>query len=288
MVGLISQLANGVLLGGLYAVMALGLTTMFGVMRIVNFAYGTLFMLGAYVAYVVQSDLGQSFFVSLLAAMLVLFVLGTLLELGAFNPLRKSEERTVLLGLGIMLAGRGLLISHFGSDNKTLDSGVDGNVSFSGGVIVKERLFAFVLALLLLAVVALLVTRSPLGRTMRAVADDPDRASLLGISHRPVYAITFGAATALSAAAACLLAPTWQVSPTMDNPALLIGFAIVIVGGMGSMIGSTIAGILTGIVVSLGEAYVSQALAPAMPFLLLILVLVVRPEGLMGKKVRVA
>jgi len=278
-VGLISQLANGVLLGGLYAVMALGLTTMFGVMRIVNFAYGMLFMLGAYVAYVVQSDLGQSFFVSLLASMVVLFVLGTL---------RKSEERTVLLGLGLLLAGRGLLISHFGSDNKTLNSGVSGNVSFSGGVIAKERLFAFALALLLLAVVAVLVTRSSLGRTMRAVADDPGRAALLGISHRPVYAITFGAATALSAAAACLLAPSWQVSPTMDNPALLIGFAIVIVGGMGSMVGSTIAGILTGIVVSLGEAYISQALAPAMPFLLLILVLVVRPQGLFGQKVRVA
>lgn len=288
MSGLVSQLANGVLLGGLYAVMALGLTTMFGVMRIVNFAYGMLFMLGAYVAYVAQSDLGLPFFLSLLAAMAVMFTIGTLLELGAFNPLRRSEERTVLLGLGIMLAGRGLLIAHFGSDNKLLDSGVNGNIGFSGGVIAKERLFAFLLALILLAIVALLVTKTGMGRVMRAVADDPQRAALLGISHRPVYAITFGAATALSAAAACLLAPTWQVSPTMDSPALLIGFAVVIVGGLGSMIGSTLAGLLTGVLVTLGEAYFSQALAPAMPFLLLIVVLVLKPEGLLGKKVRVA
>ena len=288
MSGLILQLANGILLGGLYAVMALGLTTMFGVMRIVNFAYGMLFMVGAYVAYVVQSDLHQSYYVAVLAAMVVLFGLGVLLELGAFNVLRRSEERTVLLGLGLMLVGRALVLLAFGSDNKLLDDGITGHVAFSSGVIANDRLVAFGSALVLLAVVAVLVVRTPIGRTMRAVADDPVRAALLGISHRPVYAITFGAATALSAAAACLLAPSWQVSPTMDQPALLIGFAIVIVGGMGSMVGSSVAGLLTGIVVVLGQTYVSQALAPAMPFLLLIVVLLVRPQGLLGTRARVA
>lgn len=282
------QLINGVLLGGMYALMALGLTWMFGVMRIVNFAYGVLFMLGAYIAYVLQSDAGLPFLAATLGSIAIMFVVGVVLEIAAFGPLRLSEERTVLLGLGLALLGRGLIISHFGSDNKILGSGVEGRINLAGGVLTTERLLTFGLAIALALAAGIIVTRTPAGRVMRAVADDPVRASLLGIARRPVYAITFGAATAVSAGSACLLATSWQVGPTIDSSALLISFAVVVIGGMGSMPGALVAGILTGVVVTLGESFVSQAFAPAMPFALLLLVLLFRPQGLLGKEVRTA
>lgn len=288
MAQLISQLADGLLLGALYALMALGLTTMFGVMRITNFAYGVLFMLGAYVGYVIERNFHQTFVVALVVSMAVMFIIGMVIEVGLFNWLRKSEERTILAGLGLMLLGEGLIVMGFGSANKLLNSGINGSVNFSGGAIANDQIFASGLAVVLLIGAAVVVKKTPAGRMMRSVADDPNRASLLGISQRWVYMFTFGAATALSAGAACLLATWWQVSPTMDSPALLLGFVIVIIGGMGSMVGSIIAGLGIGVIFTLFQTYVSQSFAPAVPYLLLLVLLIVRPQGILGKKQRSA
>jgi branched-chain amino acid transport system permease protein len=288
MAGLLLQVINGVMLGGLYALTALGLTALFGVMRIVNFAYGTLFMLGGYVGYLVQTTFNTPFIVTILVAMAVMFVIGAGLELVAFRPLRTSEERTILLGLGIMSLGSALVITAFGSDNKLLPSGVTGRFESGAVVVTYDRIVAVALAAVIILTVAAIVKFSPAGRIVRAVAADPVRAGLLGISSAPVYTITFGVATALSAGAACLLATSWQVTPTIDNSALLISFVVVIVGGIGSIAGTLVAGVLVGVLTTLGEVYISQALAPAMPFVVLILVLLLRPQGLFGREARIA
>jgi len=288
MAGLVLQLINGVLLGGLYALTALGLTAQFGVMRIVNFAYGTLFMVGGYAGWVIQSTLHTPYVLTVVIAMAIMFVIGTGLEFVAFRPLRASEERTILLGLGIMSLGPALIILTFGSANQLLPSGVTGLFESGPIVVAYERIATVALAAVLILAVAAFVKFTPAGRAVRAVADDPVRAGLLGISPKPVYNITFGVTTALSGGAACLLATSWQVTPTIDSAALLISFVVVIVGGIGSIAGTLVAGVLIGVLTTLGQVYVSQALAPAAPFAALILILLLRPQGLFGRKTRAA
>lgn len=282
------QALNGLLLGGMFALMALGLTVMFGVMHIVNFAYGTLYMAGAYVAYAFSSRLGLPFFAALTTAFAVLVLIGIVVESVAFRPLRMSEERTLLLGLGLLLLGRGAIIAAFGSQNHSLGIPLAGRVTIGSVVVSQQRVLTFAVSLGLFVLVWLAVSRTRAGRVMRAVAANPERAELLGVNRRLAYGLTFGVSTGIAAVAACLLSTSFSVTPTIDDQALLISFTIVILGGLGSIPGALVGGMLVGLLNTLGTQYLSQTFAPAYPYLLLLVVLLLRPQGIFGRRSRLA
>lgn len=281
------QLINGILLGGMYALMALGLTLMFGVMKIANFAYGTLYMVGGYVAYVASMWFGLGFFPALAVTFIVMFGFGAALEVSAFSPVRESEERTIVLGLGLLLLGRGLVIRAFGSQTFYLNLPVNGRINWGSLVLSQERLFTFGMAVVLVVAVWLLISRTRVGSIVRAVSDNAERALTLGISRKRVYLTVFGLSTGLAAVAASLLSVSFGIVPTTDNRALITSFTIIILGGMGSTTGALVGGLLIGLVQTLGTQYLSQTYTPAYPYVLLLLILLIRPQGLFGRKERV-
>lgn len=281
------QLINGILLGGMYALMALGLTLMFGVMKIANFAYGTLYMVGGYVAYVASMWLGLGFFPALAVTFVVMFGFGAALEVSTFAPVRESEERTIILGLGLLLLGRGLIIRAFGSQTFYLNLPVHGRINWGSLVLSQQRLFTFGMAVILVVAVWLLISRTRVGSIVRAVSDNAERALTLGISRKRVYLTVFGFSTGLAAIAASLLSVSFGIVPTTDNRALITSFTIIILGGMGSTAGALVGGLLIGLVQTLGTQYLSQTYTPAYPYVLLLLILLIRPEGLFGRKERV-
>lgn len=283
---LVQQTVNGLLLGGMFALMALGLTLMFGVMKIVNFAYGTLYLIGGYVAYFLVSSVGLGFFFALAVAFLAMTLFGVALESVAFRPLRTSEDRTIILGLGLLLLGRGLVISLFGSQTHDLGVPLHGQVSVGSVVFAQQRLLAFGVAIALVLVVWFVLARTKAGSVVRAVSDDAERAALLGIDHSKVFAVIFGLSTGLTAVAAGLLSTSFGVVPTVDNLALITSFSIVILGGLGSIPGALVGGLMIGVMNTLGTQYLSQTYTPMYPYLLLLLVLLIKPEGLFGRRVR--
>lgn len=284
----IQQAINGLLLGGMFALMALGLTLMFGVMKIVNFAYGTLYMVGGYIAYFFAHDAGLSFFGALACGFVVMMAVGLALEMGFFRPLRDSEERTILMGLGLLLLGRGLIIEIFGSQTHSLDIPLDGRIVIGNIVVSQQRVLTFALAVIFVVGVWFVLSRTRVGAVTRAVSDDPIRAALLGISRSRVIAVSFAVATGLAAIAAGLLSSSFGVVPTVDDTALITSFSIVVLGGLGSVPGALIGGLAIGLLNTLGTQYISQTYAPMYPFVLLLAVLLIRPQGLFGQRERVA
>ncbi len=282
----VQQALNGLLLGGMYSLMALGLTLMFGVMKIVNFAYGTLYMAGGYIAYVFVSSVGLSFFPALAVTFLTMTLFGIVLEFLAFRPLRASEDRTIILGLGLLLLGRGLVIGIFGSQIHNLGVPLQGRISVGSVVFSQQRLLTFGVAIALVFVVWFLLTKTRAGSIVRAVSDDAERAALLGINYSKVFSLVFGLSTGLAALAAGLLSVSFGVAPTMDDLALITSFSIAILGGLGSIPGALAGGLMIGVMGTLGTQYLSQTYSPMYPYLLLLLVLLIRPEGIFGRRTR--
>jgi len=282
----LQQGINGLLLGGMYALMALGLTLMFGIMRIVNFAYGTLYMAGGFVTYFFTSSAGMSFFPALLCAIVAMAIVATVLEQAIFAPLRHSEERTVLAGLGLLLLGRGVIIQLFGSETHELPIPLQGRFNFGQIVVSQQRLLTFGIALAVIAAVWWVVSRTRSGSIARAVSDDEMRAELLGVDAKLVYTFVFALSTGLVVIAAALLSTSFGVVPTVDDLALVTSFSIVVLGGLGSIPGALVGGLAIGLVNTLGTQYLSQTYAPMYPYVLLLLVLLVRPQGLFGHRER--
>ncbi len=282
----LQQGINGLLLGGMYALMALGLTLMFGIMRIVNFAYGTLYMAGGFVTYFFTSSAGMSFFPALLCAIVAMAIVATVLEQAIFAPLRHSEERTILAGLGLLLLGRGVIIQLFGSETRELPIPLQGRFNFGQIVVSQQRLLTFGIALAVIAAVWWVVSRTRSGSIARAVSDDEMRAELLGVDAKLVYTFVFALSTGLVVIAAALLSTSFGVVPTVDDLALVTSFSIVVLGGLGSIPGALVGGLAIGLVNTLGTQYLSQTYAPMYPYVLLLLVLLVRPQGLFGHRER--
>lgn len=277
---------NGLLLGGMFGLMALGLSLMFGVLKLANFAYGTIYMVGAYVGYEVATVRGLGFWWGIAGSFAVVFVIGIILQTVLFGRVLGAEERVVLLGLGLMLLGRGAILRVYGSQNRILSAPFEGSVQFGGIVISTQRIVTFLLALLLFAGVWLVLNRTPLGLQVRSVSEDPERAQLLGVNRFWIYTATFAGAAGIAAVAATLLSTSLQVSPTVDESALLLSFVIVVLAGMGSIGGTLVGGLIVGVMNTLGAQYVSQIYAPMFPYVLLLSVLLLRPQGLFGTEVR--
>ncbi|MBI3706741.1 MAG: branched-chain amino acid ABC transporter permease [Proteobacteria bacterium] len=281
--------ANGLILGGTYALLGIGLTLIFGIMRVVNFTHGELYTFGAYMVFCFATVLEVDFYVSLAAAVILGVVLGALVELILLRPLRGADiDTTMLVMIGAWIAlqnGEQLL---WGGVAKSVSHPFPAEPLVIGPVSVAElRLFVILVALALLVGVYLLIHKTKLGKAMRATFQDRETASLMGVNIDAIHTATFALGSGLAAAAGALLGPVFVVNPTMGDLVALKAFAIVILGGLGNIVGATLGGFILGLVEEFGACYVSSGYRDAMGFLLIIVVLFFKPTGLFARKERV-
>lgn len=280
------QCANGLMLGGLFTLMSLGLSLMFGVMKIANFAYGAVYMLGGYAAFWASNLLGVPNWLAMIMAFGAAFVIGAAMEEVGFSRFRGNEEATLIFGLGVSLIVRGGAVLAWGSQTRYIPVSFDtyriGNL-----VLPASRLHAALISMAIVAAVYLLVNRTSWGRILRAVSDNPVRAGLTGFDTRLQYLLAAGLAAGLAGIAAVLLTPVFSLSPAVDDPALYTAMTVVILGGLGSIAGCVVGGVILGIATAFAYGYLPSPVAPAIPLLILILTLAVKPEGLFGSKDRV-
>jgi branched-chain amino acid transport system permease protein len=285
----LQHVLNAIILGGTYALLGIGLTLIFGIMRVVNFTHGELYAFGAYGMYALVMMWGVNFFLALPLAMVLGTALGGVLEIVLLNRLRRADiDTTMLVMIGawiIMQNSEQLIWSGVALSVKSpfpADPLVIGPLSVSW-----IRVYVFVAASLLICATYYVVNRTKLGKAMRATFQDRDTAALMGVRIDRINTATFALGSGLAAAAGALLGPVFVVNPTMGDLAASKAFAIVILGGLGNIKGATLGGFILAFVEEMGAGYVSSGYRDAMGFLLIILVLLVRPTGLFAQKERV-
>jgi branched-chain amino acid transport system permease protein len=288
----IQTFITGILTGGLYALIGIGLNMVFGVMRVVNFAHGALVMVGMYLTWLAFSFLGIDPFVSLFITLPVMFVFGIVLQRVFIAPLLKAPEFNQILlteGLGIILVNVALLLFS-GNYQLVNPSGplYDDVLRLGGVVLDYKRLVAFFIALILTGALFWFLSRTDIGKSMRATAQDREAARLMGINVRRVSELAMGIGVAMAGAAGTLLTPIYQrVEPFIGAPFTLRAFVVIVLGGLGSITGATVGGILLGLVEAFAGAYNPTFLggagaAPIYGFLIFLAVLLFKPSGLFG------
>jgi branched-chain amino acid transport system permease protein len=276
---LLQILANGVLLGGLYGLMALGMALVWGVLNIVNLAHGAFIMLGGYATYYLFASAGIDPFLALPLAMLIMFAFGYLLQIVVLNQIIRSAQLNTLLitfGLDVVLTYLALLA--FSADFRTINPSYAGaNMTLAGITIPLARLAAFVVAWLLAAILWVVLNQLPLGRAIRATAQNLTAARLYGVNPRRIYAITFGIGAALAGAAGGLYGMIAHLTPYVGVSLTAKSFVIAVIGGLDNPFSVILAGLLIGIAESLASLYLGPTYADVISFGLLVVILVVRP-----------
>jgi branched-chain amino acid transport system permease protein len=281
----LQQAINGVMLGGMFSLMSIGLTMMFGIMKTANFAYGALYMIGGYAAFWASSLLGTPYWLSLLIAFVVGFGMGIAVEVIGFRRFRGNEDATLVFGLGVALVARGGSVLAWGSQTRYIPTSFAA-YHLGPFILPSARIWAALASVVIVLAVYLIVVRTKWGRVIRAVADNSERAQLVGFDTSFQYALVAGLATGLSAVACVFLIPVFSLSPTVDDSALYTAMTIVILGGLGSIVGCGAGGFIIGVVTAFSFGYLNSTIAPMVPLLLLLIVLAVRPEGLFGRRER--
>lgn len=286
----LSYLVNGISLGSVYAIIALGYTMVYGIAKMLNFAHGDVIMVGAYISFCVTQYMGLPALVSVVAAMAVCTLLGIVIERLAYKPLRQATSLAVLItaiGVSYFLQNMALLI--WGSNPKSFASVVNfGSLRLFGGrlVITSEALTTVLANIVIMIALTLFTGKTKIGKAMRAVSEDKGAAELMGINVNATISITFAIGSALAAIAGVLLCSSYPtLMPTTGSMPGIKAFTAAVFGGIGSIPGAMIGGILLGIIEILGKAYVSTELGDAFVFAVLIVVLLVKPSGLLGKTV---
>jgi branched-chain amino acid transport system permease protein len=283
---LIQAVINGVLTGAVYALIALGLTLIYGVLHIINFAHGALLTVALFAVYFAYKVLGLDPYVAVFAIAPLFFVLGYGLQRFLIGPAARGDDRNVMLvTLGLAIVIENLLLYAFHADTRTIDvpAGFDV-VDVDGALLGVSRIVGFAAVIVLTLLLWALMKLTDTGKAIRAVAKEKLGAELSGIDVAHIYAVTFGLGTACLGIAACLLIPTFYVNPTVGQSFILVAFTIVVLGGMGSVTGALFGGLFVGVVESLGGLFFGETLGQLGIFLVFILVLLVRPTGLFGAR----
>ncbi|OLB44147.1 MAG: branched-chain amino acid ABC transporter permease [Candidatus Rokubacteria bacterium 13_2_20CM_2_64_8] len=286
---LLQHLVNGLVLGGTYALLGIGLTLIFGLMNVVNFAHGEFYTLGAYATFAALTLADLNFFAALGLAIVCGLVVGAVTEFVLVRPLRRESIDTVMLVMiGVWIAMQNSELLVWGGVAKSIPHPFSTTPLTLGGVsLAPLRLFVLVAALGLIVGAHLLIHRTRLGRAMRATFQDADTAALMGVRIRRIYTATFAIGSGLAAAAGALLGPIFIAYPSMGDLASLKAFSVVILGGLGNIAGATVGGLVLGVAEELGAGYVSSGYRDAVGFVIIIAVLLLRPSGLFARAERV-
>jgi branched-chain amino acid transport system permease protein len=287
MVLFFQQLVNGIMLGAAYSLVALGLTLIYGILHIPNFAHGHKYMWAAFTSLFLVVNFHTNYWVSLLIAMVVLGIVGAGVERLVYRPLRDVPHvNSFIAAIGLLLFLESLSLIFWGADFRRFPTLYDKPIHIFGVAITLQRLLVIVAAALFIILLQIFIKRTWLGATIEAVAQNPEGAQLVGISIDRVSSLTFGIGTALAAAAATLIAPIFLVYPTMGSMPNLKAFVVIIIGGMGSIPGAVIGGFMLGLIEALGGGYISTDYKDLFAFGALVTFLTLRPTGLFGKGVR--
>jgi len=281
----LQQILNGLAIGSVYTLVALGLTVVFGILGIAHFAHGSLAMFGGYLTFVFSTSMGLSFFASIALAMPVGAVMGMLIERLAYRPVRDAPHINafiIALGLTMMLEGGNLLL--FGADQVIIQTPYQQVFDFGGIFVAQLRMVVIVTAVTLVAVVTLLLLKTKTGKSVRAVAQNRHAAVLMGVNVNFVSSVVFAISSALGVAAGALIGALLALAPGVGESFAVKGFAVLILGGLGSLPGAILGGLVLGVSESLAAGFLSSAYKDVISFLIMILVLLVMPQGLMGKK----
>ena len=281
---LISAVVNGLMAGSVYALVALGLTLIYGVLHIINFAHGALLSAALFAAFFAYQKGGLDPYLAVLLLAPAFFGLGYFLQRVVISPAARGDERAMLLvTLGLAVLIENALLYAFRADTRTIDLPYAfKTIDLAFTFVAVPRLISFVVVFVVALALWLIMTLTDTGKAIRAVAKEKLGAELAGIDVTHIYAMTFGIGTACVAIAACLLIPTYYVNPSAGNAFVLIAFTIVVLGGMGSVPGALIGGLVIGVVESLGGFFFGESLGQAGIFLIFIAVLLIRPRGLFG------
>jgi branched-chain amino acid transport system permease protein len=277
------SLVNGVVLGMLYMLMAIGFTLVFGIMRIVNFAHGEFYMIGAFTTFVGVTMLDLPFPVALALALVCAIFLGALAERFIFRSFRSNELSGMIASLGLAMILQNAVLILFGPDPNAMPSLASGVYRLGTLVVPKSRGMILLAAVIILGGFYLFLMHSRHGRALRALVMDPEMASAFGVRTSLLYPLGMGLGVGLAALAGGLMAPVFGVSPFIGATPLLKAFIVVIVGGLGSIPGAALAAILLGLTESFMSSFVSASSADILTFILVILVLLIRPSGLLGR-----
>jgi branched-chain amino acid transport system permease protein len=276
---------NGIVMGFIYALAALGVSLVVGIMNVINFAHGELYILAGYFSYIFAFALGIHWIPALVAAIALVFILGLLVEYTLIRPTYGNEMYSLILTfiLSIVLQNTYLLV--FGPYPNKPPHWIKGATNVFGRFFYgNQRLAALVAGVVVIAAVFVVIKKTWFGRMVRAASQDREMAELNGINTTRLNMLSFGLGCALAAAAGVILAPVFPVTPSAGVPVALTAFVIVVLGGMGSMWGCVVGGLILGLVENLGAAFISTGYKHVFGFIILILVLLVRPAGLFGRR----
>ena len=290
MVSLLSHLMNGLSLGSVYAIIALGYTMVYGIAKMLNFAHGDVIMIGAYISFCAVHYWNLPPVLAMVVAMLVCTVLGITIERLAYKPLRQATSLAVLItaiGMSYLLQNSALLI--WGSNTKSFPDMINvPAISLLGGelIIKGEAIVTILVCIVIMIALTLFTGKTKMGKAMRVVSEAKGAAELMGINVNQTISITFAIGSALAAVAGVLLCTAYPaLTPTTGSMPGIKAFTAAVFGGIGSIPGAMVGGILLGVIEILGKAYISMELGDAFVFAVLIIVLLVKPTGLLGKKI---
>lgn len=275
---------NGLVIGTIYVLMAIGFTLVFGIMRIVNFAHGEFYMMGSFLAFYTYAQWELPFVLTLVIAAVCIGVAGALIEWLLIRPLRSDELTGMIATLGVSVVLQNGALMFFSASPRSVPDVVDGLIRLGPVVFSWSRVFVIVCAAMIIAGFWVFMQKHRLGRAMRAVAQDKEAALIQGIDVERIFPLAFGMSVALAAVAGVLMAPVFSVSPFVGVTPMLKAFVVVILGGLGSIPGAVLGGLVLGLIESFGATLLGSVIADMLQLMLVIGILLVRPSGLLGQK----
>lgn len=281
----VQQVFNGIMLGSIYAVVAAGLTLVFGILHIPNFAHGHFYMIGAYVTFFLITSCKFGFWPALLLSGALLALLGVLVERVAFRPMRNHPRVNAFISaIGVLMFLEAFVTAVWGPEGRRIPNPYPDTVKFLGVVTTQQRLLVIATTIVLIVLLYLFIKKTFIGATIEAVAQNREGAMLVGINVNHVSSITFAISAATAAIAASVVAPIFMISPTMGALVGMKAFIVVILGGLGNIPGAIVGGYILGIIEALGGGYISADYKDVFAFGVLILTLAIKPTGLFGKE----
>jgi branched-chain amino acid transport system permease protein len=284
---ILQQLINGLIIGATYGLMAVGLTMIFGMMDVINFAHGELYMLGGVFAFYFVTYLGLNYYLGLIIAILLVMIVGVIFDQLVLRRLRGEPVLiTILVTIGLSIFLQSVVVLFWGSSPQTITSPFSSEPIKIGAVILTQtKIFMAAMACAVIIGLHFMIQKTTLGRMMRAAFQDKEAAAIVGIDINLVYAVNFGLGAGLAGLAGTLLGTLFIVYPNMGLIAVVKAFLIVIMGGMGNFLGAIIGGVLLGVVESLAAGFISSGYKDLFGLLIVMILLIFRPYGLFGKKV---
>jgi branched-chain amino acid transport system permease protein len=281
---LMQAIISGILVGGVYALIGIGLTIIFGVMRVINFAHGELMMVGMYMTYFLFTLAGIDPFVSIVITIPMMFLFGGILQKVFINRIIGTlPQNQILLTIGLGLIMSNSIMLAFTSDYKILTTPYSSSSFSIAGISVSEPLaISFLITVVITAVLYWFLMKTDMGQAIRATSQDREAAQLMGINVKRMSILAFGLGASLAGTAGALISPTYYIFPQVGSAFTLKAFVIVVLGGMGSIVGASLGGIIIGVVESVGAVTISSDWKDVLVFAIFLLVLLVKPSGLMG------